>query len=49
MKNAGNKRIHIFFNGPVALAFALGATAGYNQHNLLFYQYDPAAANYYQI
>ena len=47
LKEQGSKRIHIFFNGPVALAFALGATAGYNQHNLYFYQYDSKTSSYF--
>jgi hypothetical protein len=49
LKDANNKRIHIFFNGPVALAFALGATAGYNQHARFFYQYDLKSQSYYKI
>jgi hypothetical protein len=28
LKEQGSKRIHLFFNGPVALVFTLGATAG---------------------
>ncbi len=47
LKEHGSKRIHLFFNGPVALAFALGATAGYNQYSLYFYQYDSKTSSYF--
>lgn len=39
LKANATKRIHVFFNGPVVLAFALGTAAGYNQYNIYFYHY----------
>ncbi len=47
LKQRGSGPIHLFYNGPVALALALGASAGYNQHELHFHQWSGGA--YHEI